>query len=269
MKKVYAILMALVCAATMVAQNNVKVTAAPGNAGEFTFANIENWSGEGANRAALAIKWTGSEYTWVFGYKFDGDSKTGADMIMEIVANNDNFHALASGTTYGLTVGGFGYDADGDGFTLLDKNGETVNPNEAGMYMISNTNFDDYTPGDSDDYWNSGWMSKGYWSYNLSDDPATKISYASTGCTGRKLKDGCWDLWLFSPFSGGSNTWGDFKAVPAKTPTAVDTVDAVKSVASVSYVNLAGQVSAEPFSGMNIVVTTYTDGSKSSVKVVK
>ena len=129
--------------------------------------------------------------------------------------------------------------------------------------------FDDYTAGDSDDYWNSGWMSKGYWSYNITDDPAVKIGYASTGCTGRKLKDGCWDMWLFSPFSGGSNTWGDFKAVPAETPTAVDAVDAVKSVASVSYVNLAGQVSTEPFNGVNVVVTTYTDGSKSSVKVIK
>lgn len=59
------------------------------------------------------------------------------------------------------------------------------------------------------------------------------------------------------------------KAVPAETPTAVDAVDAVKSVASVSYVNLAGQVSTEPFNGVNVVVTTYTDGSKSSVKVIK
>ncbi|WP_407404940.1 hypothetical protein [Sodaliphilus sp.] len=269
MKKVYMFLFALMSAATMVAQNKVQVKAGPSNAGEFKMDNIENWSGEGANRAALAIKWTGSEYTWVLGYKFDGTDKTGADMVAAIVANNPNFHALAAGTSYGLTVGGFGYDADGDGFTLLDKNGNEMTPSESGMYMISNTNFDDYTAGDSDDYWNSGWMSKGYWSYNLSDDPATKISYASTGCSGRKLTDGCWDMWLFSPFSGGSNTWGDFKAVPAETPTAVDAVDAVKSVASVSYVNLAGQVSTEPFNGVNVVVTTYTDGSKSSVKVIK
>ena len=48
-----------------------------------------------------------------------------------------------------------------------------------------------------------------------------------------------------------------------------DAVDAVKSVASVSYVNLAGLVSTEPFNGVNVVVTTYTDGSKSSVKVIK
>lgn len=268
MRKIYVMLMALVCAATVVAQNNVQVKAGPSNAGEFKMDNIENWSGEGANRAALAIKWMGSEYTWVLGYKFDGTDKTGADMVQAIVANNSRFFAMGAGTNFGMTIGGFGYDADGDGFTLLDKNGATVEPDETGMYMLSGTNFDGYTSASDADYWNCGWM-QGYWSYNLSDDPATKISYASTGCSGRKLKDGCWDLWLFSPFSGGSNTWGDFKAVPAETPTAVDTVEAVKSVASVSYVNIAGQVSAEPFCGMNIVVTTYTDGSKSSVKVIK
>jgi len=268
MKKVYMILFALLSVATVVAQNNVNVNAGPANAGEFNMTNIENWSGDGANSAALAIKWTGSEYTWVFGYKFDG-SKTGADMINEIVANNPRFFALEAATSYGTTVGGFGYDADNNGFTLLDKNGAEMTPTSDGLYLISGTNFDDYTSASDADYWNSGWMSKGYWSYNISDDPATKISWASTGCSGRSLTNGCWDMWLFSPFSGGSNTWGDFKAVPANQATAIEGVDAVKSVASVSYVNLAGQVSAEPFAGVNIVVTTYTDGSKSSAKVIK
>jgi hypothetical protein len=34
-------------------------------------------------------------------------------------------------------------------------------------------------------------------------------------------------------------------------------------------VNLAGQKSATPFSGVNIVITRYTDGSTTAAKVVK
>ena len=52
-------------------------------------------------------------------------------------------------------------------------------------------------------------------------------------------------------------------------PTAVRDVDATKAIASVKYVNLAGQVSATPFSGVNVKVTTYTDGSTRSEKIQK
>lgn len=52
------------------------------------------------------------------------------------------------------------------------------------------------------------------------------------------------------------------------TPTAVNDINA-KAVAGVKYVNIAGQVSNKPFDGVNIMVTTYTDGTKSAVKVIK
>lgn len=51
--------------------------------------------------------------------------------------------------------------------------------------------------------------------------------------------------------------------------TAVEEVNASKTVASVNYYNLAGQVSAEPVNGVNIVVTTYTDGTRSTAKIIK
>lgn len=41
-----------------------------------------------------------------------------------------------------------------------------------------------------------------------------------------------------------------------------------KIVESRQYVNVAGQVSDRPFSGMNIIVTRYTDGTTSSVKAI-
>ena len=69
-----------------------------------------------------------------------------------------------------------------------------------------------------------------------------------------------------------SNYW--FPAMVMVAPTSQSTTGiseatAHKSVASVKYVNLAGVSSSEPFSGVNIVVTTYTDGTQSAVKVIK
>lgn len=55
----------------------------------------------------------------------------------------------------------------------------------------------------------------------------------------------------------------------ASLVTEVEEVSAVKTVDKVVYVNAMGQESAEPFSGVNIVVTHYTDGSTSSVKILK
>lgn len=52
------------------------------------------------------------------------------------------------------------------------------------------------------------------------------------------------------------------------TTTAVNDINA-KAVASVKYVNLAGAVSNKPFDGVNIRVTTYTDGTTSAAKVIK
>ena len=52
-------------------------------------------------------------------------------------------------------------------------------------------------------------------------------------------------------------------------PTAVDDVTAAKVVASVKYVNLAGQVSDSAFDGVNVKVTTYTDGTTRSEKMMK
>lgn len=51
--------------------------------------------------------------------------------------------------------------------------------------------------------------------------------------------------------------------------TSVENVSADKAVAGVKYVNLAGMTSDKPFDGVNVVVTSYTDGTTSTTKVVK
>ncbi len=50
--------------------------------------------------------------------------------------------------------------------------------------------------------------------------------------------------------------------------TAVNDISA-KAVAGIKYVNIAGMESNKPFDGVNIVVTTYTDGTKAVQKVLK
>ena len=51
--------------------------------------------------------------------------------------------------------------------------------------------------------------------------------------------------------------------------TGIETVTAGKTVAAVRYFNAAGQAADKAFSGVNIVVTTYTDGTQAVTKVVK
>ncbi len=56
--------------------------------------------------------------------------------------------------------------------------------------------------------------------------------------------------------------------VPDVSSAVVD-IDTVKTVKSVQYVNINGQISSTPFEGLNIVVTNYSDGSRNAVKVIK
>ena len=53
------------------------------------------------------------------------------------------------------------------------------------------------------------------------------------------------------------------------TMTTVNEVTATKTIRSIRYYNVAGIESAQPFDGVNIVVTTYTDGTINVVKTLK
>ena len=65
------------------------------------------------------------------------------------------------------------------------------------------------------------------------------------------------------------NIYTDINVEVRKDFTAIEEIDANKAVASVVYYNLAGQQSEQPLDGVNIVVTTYTDGTRSTAKVIK
>ena len=63
--------------------------------------------------------------------------------------------------------------------------------------------------------------------------------------------------------------YSDVNVLITFTQTAVEEIEATKAVANVAYYNMAGQMSAQPVDGVNIVVTTYTDGTRTTAKVIK
>ena len=55
----------------------------------------------------------------------------------------------------------------------------------------------------------------------------------------------------------------------APQPSSVTDIATSKTLKSLRYYNLSGMESATPFSGVNIAITTYTDGTTTSSKVIK
>lgn len=56
--------------------------------------------------------------------------------------------------------------------------------------------------------------------------------------------------------------------IPVSTPTALNEMPAGKTIANVKYFNLAGQEMTEPAPGVTLVVTTFTDGTRTTDKVI-
>ena len=54
-----------------------------------------------------------------------------------------------------------------------------------------------------------------------------------------------------------------------KIPVGINGVEVKRDVVSVKYYNLAGVESDQPFDGVNMVVTRYTDGTVTTTKVIK
>ena len=61
----------------------------------------------------------------------------------------------------------------------------------------------------------------------------------------------------------------DARAKMNEGTSAVEQITAGKEVANIRYINVAGQESDAPFQGVNIVVTTYTDGTTTTTKILK
>ena len=240
-KKIYLLLFALLSGVFAIAQtikvqgvprnikNGTVMMSATDNTCDVDFSKITRWIGEGDKQAALVIKWNDSreERLYVWGYRWTDDADgTGAAMLCNIAKNDPNFIVLVYGNTpYGTTIGGVGYDFDGDGFSIT-KNGEAVEPDEDGLLHTTSYDFDSYVSADEDDLWFSGWYD-GYLSYWVCDKTGEMFGYSGVGASGRKLVDGCVDGWSavrdMSNMNMG-NMEGELYYLPALTsePVQVD-----------------------------------------------
>ena len=188
-----------------------------------SFENVEYWVGAGSNRAAVAIDWDKNSTATpalVWGFRWDGVA-SGQTMLSAIVAADPRLFAKSEGHgTLGSAIYGLGYD-DGDGEfsldddTAFDELGFSLSAGPADLAM----------PLDADDLYREGWFT-GYWHYGISlgnphDGEGWKPS--QVGMTGRTLKDGDWDSWVYTE-SFSARPFAE-NLVAAQPPASGDSAD--------------------------------------------
>lgn len=96
--------------------------------------------------------------------------------------------------------------------------------------------------------------------------------YAMTRCKGSNLTSKAPATSAKAPFVVNATEYScliSAYTLPFAASTAVKNVNAEKTATSVRYYNLQGIESATPQAGINIKVTTYSDGSREAVKEIK
>lgn len=208
--------------------------------GSFTFDMIQNWTGEGENRAALVIQWNYDSETTalVFGFRWDGQA-TGADMMRAVTEANPQLYSLMQYTNVssptdpdgGYTICGIGWDADNDGDISI-SDGVGVYTSDNGWFKhprgydpvaggSPDYDYDDWFSLDEDDYWRAGWYS-GYWSYWVKSADTSTFGYSGMGASGRVLTDGCWDGWNYAVNMYAPN-FKNFAPAPSLIPDGAKT----------------------------------------------
>lgn len=164
------------------------------------FSKIQRWVGEGENKAAMVIQWNDGKddnRMLVWGYRWkDGESKTGADMVFDIAKADPSLTVCASNSSYGILISGFAYDVNQDGTVCFLDNSDKMTYPRCGRISGG-------TPIDDEDHWQNGFTIKGYFAYGLGTIGG-EYKYSGVGCSSRKLKDGCVDLWTYG--SGSIST---------------------------------------------------------------
>jgi len=179
--------------------------------------DVNYWVGTGSNIAILVVQWNDDiePEGLIWGYRWNpAETKYGINMILDIARIDPRFYALLydtdgaidnNGNLLGVAVGGLGYDR-GDGIFRLIFNDSIppahdviLSPNAKGLFITKSYNFDNYRKLDLGDRWQSGWYTKGYWSYWVSDNLGedVKWEYSNWGASTRELKNHSIDAWYF------------------------------------------------------------------------
>ena len=140
---------------------------------------------------------------------------------------------------------------------------------------VESKEFKILTAGENDWLWLGGIDENGAGYFEISEGmmtDGTEITLDTEGSNFRLPGSGNYTITLALEEEGnGKAPYAGVKIVVKQnnlTPTAVTDINS-KTVAGVKYVNIAGMESNVPFDGVNIVVTTYTDGTKTAAKVIK
>lgn len=201
---------------------NIKKAAEATTSTNIDFSKIERWTGQGDCQAALAIKWADGQNegkTLVWGYRWNStETKTGEDLIRAVVKADPALYMMASNGDWGIVIGGIGYDVDGDRYVTLTTMKDEIYPRN-GVFNLPYTEFDTSAStkwGESDD-WNNGYMDTGFWNYYVADNATDALQMSMVGATGRTLKDGCVDAYVFGYFNpeDGTNVYdGNLSYLP-------------------------------------------------------
>ena len=122
---------------------------------------------------------------------------------------------------------------------------------------------------------NSGFDGAVYvgWGYNVLGDLRTSLRdehvYKFQAIVQRSDKESYGPKNVTTPYAGFTVYPVDLDGTGSDITTAINTVSVNGEVKSVKYVNVAGVVSDAPFHGVNIVVTEYTDGTRTTSKMLR
>ena len=142
---------------------------------------------------------------------------------------------------------------------------------------VESKEFKILTNGESDWLWLGGEDANGVGYFEITDGmmtDATEITLDDAGANFRLPGSGNYTITLAKEAASADGSKAPFEGVKivvknnTPIPTAITDVNN-KAVKSVKYVNIAGQVSEVPFDGVNVMVTTYTDGTRAASKVIK
>jgi hypothetical protein len=186
-----------------------------------------------------------------------------------------NFTTLAEGqepeeTTYYITGGFNNWNAD-DPDELTEEGYTFTAVDNGGQFDLD---FKLLTAGENDWIWIGGIDETGAHCFAITEDlmtSGTEITLYDDGENFRLPAAGTYTVTLVRE-EGAKGLIEGAKIVVTKEndPITVGVNDInAKAVAGVKYYNLAGVESNKPFDGVNVMVTTYTDGTKAAAKVIK
>jgi hypothetical protein len=163
------------------------------SAATISLDDVENWVGDGPNRAGLVIDWKDGKTpaSLIWGYRWTGTA-TGLQMINAVVAADPRLYGHQGVFSFGTVFFGLGYDVDGDGFGVSPA----LAFDGGGLAVGSAPANDNRAPTDADDHYRDGW-STGYWSYWTGD--GTSWTASMIGAADRILTNGTYDGWSFAP----------------------------------------------------------------------